>query len=264
MFYIIFSKTVENHLGESYMIKKLLIGFLTLLLAGCSSNKNSTVENAFIFSTNNVLSREDAQEAYDFFERTVKEGASETAKIESYSGDYQIPVFFVINHKEKSYQFQLEYMIVVDENHHITGRYLINDDYYRDVFYPYLSKLFDKYGPTFLQVLNVKNGVVKARIKSPEWEKELVDLEMIDLFGLTELISLKYSSADIYFGNYSNPRYILEIDDGIVNEKVYFIDNYAIVNDRRIELPADYDVDSLFEILHNGYTYDEVESVNSE
>ena len=69
MFYIIDSK---NNYEERSMVKKLLIAFLALLLVGCSSNAKPTVEKAFIFSTSNVLSNEDAQEAYDFFEKTLR------------------------------------------------------------------------------------------------------------------------------------------------------------------------------------------------
>ncbi|MBQ3384415.1 MAG: hypothetical protein IJG59_04290 [Erysipelotrichaceae bacterium] len=239
------------------MVKKLLIAFLALLLVGCSSNAKPTVEKAFIFSTSNVLSNEDAQEAYDFFEKTLREGVKESARVESYSSEYQIPVFFVVNNKEKSFQFQLKYMIVVDDKHQITGRYLIDDDYYIDVFYPYISRLFDKYGPTFVQILNVEFVDTKIKITAKDWEKEFAAKETWGLFSVTELISLKYSAAEIYYGTYENARYILEIDDGNVKETVYFIDNYAIIKDRRIEIPAYIDIDSIFEEINWDYTQDE-------
>jgi hypothetical protein len=238
------------------MVKKLLIAFLALLLVGCSRNAKPTIEKAFIFSTSNVLSDEDAQEAYDFFEKTLREGVRESARIESNSNEYQIPVFFVVDNKEKSFQFQLQYMIVVDDKHQITGRYLIEDDYYKNVFCPYISKLFDKYSPAFVQVLNVDYVDTKIKITSKDWEKELKREETWVLFNLTELISLKYSVSEIYYGTYENARYVVEIDDGNVKETVYFIDNYAIIKDRRIEIPAYLDVDAMFEEVNTDYSED--------
>ena len=188
--------------------------------------------------------------------KTLREGVRESARIESNSNEYQIPVFFVVDNKEKSFQFQLQYMIVVDDKHQITGRYLIEDDYYKNVFCPYISKLFDKYSPTFVQVLNVDYVDTKIKITSKDWEKELKREETWVLFNLTELISLKYSVSEIYYGTYENARYVVEIDDGNVKETVYFIDNYAIIKDRRIEIPAYLDVDAMFEEINTDYSED--------
>ena len=96
----------------------------------------------------------------------------------------------------------------------------------------------------------------KIKITSKDWEKELKREETWVLFNLTELISLKYSVSEIYYGTYENARYVVEIDDGNVKETVYFIDNYAIIKDRRIEIPAYLDVDAMFEEINTDYSED--------
>ena len=224
-------------------MKRLIRSMMILLiLCGCSTKEK--VDKAFVFTTTNTLEKQDAQDAYEFFERTVETGTREATSEDVYSGGYQIPVFFEIDHKEKSFQFQLEYMIVVDDSNQIIGKYVIEDDYYKNEFYPYISRLFDKYGPTFVQVTNSKNGV-KITLESPEGKRELPLFDVMDLFDLTQYIGTKYSVSEEYHGSLYNPRYILEIDDGVVKETVYFINNYAIINNRRIELPASIDLDTL-------------------
>lgn len=238
------------------MTKRILAAFLVLLLVGCEAT-GKKVEKAFIFSTSNTLSQEDAQETYDFFEKTVETGVREaTPKDFNISGVFQIPIFFMINHKEMSFQFRLDSLMVVDEHHQITGKYIIEPDYYQNEFYPFISRLFDKYGPTYMQLLYGRNGL-RVTLETDEGTRELNLLEIMETFDLGYLISTKYCVSDEFLGSLNDPRYVMRIDDGIVKETVYFVDNYAIINNRLIELPANIDLDSIFTEIH--YDEDEVD-----
>ena len=225
---------------KSKSLLVLLICFFVLW--GCKQEKQIQLS---LSKRYNLLSSQDAESVFHFLEQTIQSHASEVPFISA-----NISTEMWIN---KEGQLILSYLgdstisltvINTEENTYEDFRYLIDSEYYVKEFYPFLSRMYDKYCPLIFQLHNAQKLIIN--IESKDSTVQLSEDNRSILFDIADHVSLYWKHSQVYSGNLNDYIYKIDINDNVINEILYIFDSFLVINGKKIDYYFDPDLDQLF------------------
>ena len=215
-------------------MKKLMIlsAILLLILSGCHRKRFDNASMSF----NSHISDEDGEAILDFLQDTVKRGVTDLKPEEKYIGGLNMGINFEKGNQLTAYAF-LQDTLYVSTSDGVIREYKINADYFKNEFYPTMSRLFDKYAPVVYQATN--NPKTSITLEKDGTTTDISSKrEMFWTFGM--YIAACYGNGTEYTEN-ELPLYKIIIDDSVVREELNVYADYVVINNEKIMMYSGFD-----------------------
>ncbi len=209
-----------------------LIIIILLLLSSCAVAKYN---NIYIVSSAIKLNEKDAAAVYEFLQNTVKHETNSLKPEDKYIGGQTTSIYVENGETITQYAFLLDNLLVYEPNGDII-EYKINQEYFEKEFYPFVSRIFDKYFPVYYQITNSSKQLSIIMEKDGKTKY----LEREDVSELSFIIAYNYPESEMVSDQTEGELCQIIIDDGIVNEIIHCFGDYVIFNNRKIVLPETY------------------------
>ena len=211
------------------MKKIVFLLTILLLLFACAGPK---YDNIYIASSAIKLNEKDAAAVYEFLQNTVTNGTSSLKPEDKYIGGQTISICVENSKKTTQYAFLLDTLFVYESNGD-SREYKINQEYFENEFYPFVSKICDHYFPVYYQITNSTKQLSIIMKK----DGEIKELEPEEILDVSRIIAYNYLESEMVSNPIEGELCQIIIDDGIVNETIHCFSNYVVINNRKIVLP---------------------------
>ncbi len=227
------------------MKRFIIVSAILLLLLGCKSKDYDKVYIGSNYGTG-IITDFPVQEAVFYFKDTIRRHARILSDYEVWGG---APVLFMAFEKEgvkEQYSIILDTLYVTDKNNNLY-RYKIDQDYYFNEFYPFMTKLLDDYFPVIYQI--EMSECLMISYEEDGIRKGIPPSNKDRLSELLNYAAINWQNASEYAKSLDDCKYKIIINDFVMEKTLYLFENYMVINGRKIILDNKFNIDDVFNAL---------------